>query len=333
MSKADGKEGGLDLQRGILSDDAGFSGFLKYLRGERMMSPNTLANYTMDAAQFLELFPAVCVGGDCNWGAVDDGMARRFAMKLTASGLKKTSVNRKLSSMRSFFRYLIREEIVGANPFRMVRGLKTEHRLPQVLTVEQVNDLLSAPTAYWAGKKAKTDNELAANTYCAARDSAILEVVYSGGLRISEAMNLNLEQIDFLSGTFKVLGKGNKQRLCMLGSPAKSALKCYLDARAALGLAGRRQPGPLFLNLRGGRMTTRSAERFFNEYVMQAGLPGDCTPHKLRHSFATHMLAAGADLRTVQEMLGHASLSTTQIYTHIDIKRLMAVYIKAHPKA
>ena len=252
-------------------------------------------------------------------------------MYLADAGLQKRSINRKLSSLRSFFRFLLREKRVRSNPFSLVDGMRTGKHLPMVLSEQQVTQLLDAPKKYWA--HAKDDDGRSDPDFAAARDSAALEVIYSGGLRISEALGLDLEDIDFLASRFKVRGKGRKERFCFLGRPAIKALHDYLLIREQKGLANRRAHGPVFLNSRGERLTTRSLERSFKLYLAEAGLPADCTPHKLRHSFATHLLAAGADLPTVQELLGHASVTSTQIYTHIDIGRLVEVYAKAHPKA
>ncbi len=239
-------------------------------------------------------------------------------------------MNRKLSSLRSFYRFLLREKLVDSNPFSLVDGMRTGKRLPMVLTEQQVTQLLDAPAKYWARH---AEDKRGDATFAATRDAAALEVIYSGGLRISEALGLNLEDIDFMASRFKVRGKGRKERFCFLGRPAIKALREYLVERERAGLASRRTPGPVFLNLKGTRLTTRSLERAFKVYLAEASLPQDCTPHKLRHSFATHLLAAGADLPTVQELLGHASITSTQIYTHIDIGHLIEVYAKAHPKA
>ena len=324
----------LEEERKILEEDPHFKSFLHYLRQERQYSENTVSSYTLDIAQFLRVNPNIVKDGHCEWENVTEGIARRFAMTLTATDVGKSSVNRKLSSMRTLFRFFIREDYMEANPFSVSQGLRTGKRLPKVLDEQQVVQLLEAPASYWrkmagAGNNVKGDAEFAA-----ARDAAALEVIYSGGLRISEAMNLNLEDIDFIAGRFKVLGKGKKERYCFLGRPAIAAIRAYLKVREELGYAGKRQNGALFINQRDGkRMTPRSLERNFKIYLAEANLPPDCTPHKLRHSFATHLLAAGADLPTVQELLGHASIATTQIYTHIDIGRLIEVYTKAHPKA
>lgn len=325
----------LTAARQLLGSQPPVQGFISYLRHERQYSEHTVLAYVQDVAHFVALaWPAL--PERIPWAECGERQARQFAMRLSEAGLNPRSVNRKVSSLRAFFRYLLREEVASANPFTLVRSLKSRPRLPMVFTVAQVLALLEAPRRYWsrqAAAAADSGAEPGSHDLAAARDLACLEVIYSGGLRIAEATGLNVEDLDLTGGTFRVLGKGRKERLCMLGQPAIRAVQEYLRLRAACGQAGRRERGPLFRNLQGERITPRSVERFFKLYVVEAGLPADFTPHKLRHSFATHLLAAGADLRTVQEMLGHASLSTTQIYTHVDITRLQEIYRKAHPKA
>ncbi|MCK5806259.1 MAG: tyrosine-type recombinase/integrase, partial [Lentisphaeria bacterium] len=258
----------------------------------------------------------------------------RFLQHLQNEGLSRSTLNRKTSSMRSFFRHLVREELVDGNPFSAMRTAKAVRKLPEVLSVEEVGRLLEAPEEYWrqnSGDGPPGMEEFA--DFACARDTAILEIIYSGGLRVSEAVGLDLEDVDQLSATAVVRGKGRKERIVLLGRPALEALGRCLKERARLGLGGKRDRGPLFRNREGGRLTARSVQRSLKKYLRQAGLSQECTPHKLRHSFATHLLDAGADLRTVQEMLGHASLSTTQIYTHVTEKRLLDAYEKAHPRA
>ncbi len=323
----------LESERNILGNDPYVSSFQLYLRRERQYSEHTVSSYMLDLAQFLRVNPSIATDGVCDWTLVREDMARHYGLHLSEGGEGKSSVNRKLSSLRTFFRYLLRESVVAANPFSIVRGLRSGHRLPVVLSEEQVKALLEAPAKFWARVQGDKQDGRSDAEFSAARDSAILEIIYSGGLRISEAIGLNFEDIDFLAKRFKVRGKGRKERFCFLGNPAALALRAYLRLRETRGLAGRRDKGPLFLNQKGGRLTPRSMQRAFKDYLNEAELPADCTPHKLRHSFATHLLAAGADLRTVQELMGHASLTSTQIYTHIDIGRLIEVYAKAHPKA
>ena len=326
----------LTAERDLLGKDEQMSGFVQFLKLEKIYSEHTVKNYFMDVAHFLHLTPHIIADGTCQWKSVAVRHAKHFAMEMTSQGLSRATVNRKMSSMRSFFRFLMREEIVEGNPFSQVKSARGGRRLPVFLDVKQVERLLNAPKTYWSKQQANLQGETDGRRECeflSARDTAILEIIYSAGLRISEAVGLNFEDIDFMSNNFRVRGKGGKERICIMGSYADKALREYLRQREIIGLAKRRDHGALFLNQRGERLTTRSVERWFKSYLLEANLPIDCTPHKLRHSFATHMLANGADLRMVQEMLGHASLSTTQIYTHVDIGRLMEVYEKAHPKA
>ncbi|MBE6365588.1 MAG: tyrosine recombinase XerC [Lentisphaerae bacterium] len=254
-------------------------------------------------------------------------------MALHESGNSKRSIQRKLSSLRSFFRYLMITGNAGMNPFADLPQIKADKPLPKVMSINQIDLLISAVSTCW-------ETALAAGTvrteggalFSSSRDRAIIEAIYSGGLRISEALNLNYADADISSGIIKVRGKGKKERLAVLGSPARKALREYLRFRNAAG--GNRQPdAPLFLNQQGSRLTPRSFQRNLKNYLATAGLPPDFTPHKLRHSFATHLLDAGADLRSVQEMLGHENLSTTQIYTHVSAERLKQVYSDAHPLA
>lgn len=328
-------QGQVESSPGRAASDPSLAAFVKYLRHERDASEHTIDGYHRDIAQFADvLWPAEGERG-IDWRAVDSLSGRQFVLVLQKRGLARTSLRRKVSSLRSFFRFLVREGILEGNPFAGLQTAKTAKRLPQVLSVDEVARLLAAPSSYWSRRAPQNESPEQAATadFIGARDAALLEVIYSGGLRISEAVGLNFQDIDFLSGTFVVRGKGKKERLCALGQPAISAVRVYLQQRAALGLAGRRDRGPLFLNLRAGRLTARSVQRAFKGYLREAGLSPDCTPHKLRHSFATHLLDAGADLRSVQELLGHASLSTTQIYTHVSAERLIAAYNKAHPRA
>lgn len=323
----------LDKERALLGKDGYVQSYVLYLRQERQASDHTISSYLLDLAQFVKMNPSHIREDGYSWENVSDMTARHHGMFLSEAGIGKASVNRKLSCLRSFFRFLMRENAVKINPFSLVGGMRTGKRLPVVLDEKQVTELLDAPAKYWGRIAARGEDKRGDAEFSAARDCAALEVIYSGGLRIGEAVGMNFEDIDFLAGRFKVRGKGRKERFCFLGHPAVKALREYLRIRDSRGLGGRREAGPLFRNLRGGRLTSRSLERAFKVYLAEAGLSADCTPHKLRHSFATHLLAAGADLPTVQELLGHASITSTQIYTHIDIARLVEVYSKAHPKA
>jgi integrase/recombinase XerC len=310
-----------------MADDACVQDFIRYLRSERDASVHTLKAYSRDIAQFVALvWPEGRVVPD--WRSVDSTIVRQFLVRLQKNGLARSSVQRKLSSLRSFGRFLVREGVLPGNPFSGVLAAKRPQRLPKVLSVAEVDRLLAAPADYW-----KLQGESKAS-FAAKRDAAILEVIYSGGLRINEAVQLDLADLDFYSETFVVRGKGRKERMCALGGPAIKAVKDDLKIREAVSLGGRRQPGPLFVNQRdGARLTPRSVQRSFKVYLATAGLPPNYSPHQLRHSFATHLLDSGADLRSVQELLGHASLSTTQIYTHVSAERMLEVYRQAHPRA
>jgi len=306
--------------------------FLSYLRNERQASEHTINSYRMDIEQFVHL------GFECNvdnfdWSRADIYKARTYIVTLGEEKLARTSILRKISSLRSFYRFLVREGAVNNNPFVGITSPKKSKLLPKYMSVNEVSRLLDAPKIYWKDALIKgiaKDEESA--SFAEARDSAILEVIYSGGLRISEALGLNFENIDLSSGIFKVRGKGKKERIEALGNPAITALKKYYKVRS-LRSSIFHPRSPIFINRFGNRLSARSFQRFFKYYLMTAELPQDMTPHKLRHSFATHLLDAGADLRSVQELLGHASLSTTQIYTHISTERMKQVYNAAHPKA
>lgn len=306
--------------------------FLRYLRTEREASAHTLDGYSRDIAQFTRLTMNSDTAS-ANWSTVDTYKARSFIVQLNNEGLSKTSILRKISSLRSFYRYLVREGIVEKNPFVGINSPKKGRKLPKYMSVDEVGNLLDAPSAYWreAGAKGIAKDDDSAK-FAAARDSALLEIIYSGGLRISEAMGINFEDIDLGHGIMRIRGKGKKERIAAIGGPAERALRHYLKIRPIR--SGNTAPrAPVFVNKYGNRLSARSFQRFLKAYLATADLPHDMTPHKLRHSFATHLLNAGADLRSVQELLGHASLSTTQIYTHISTERMKEVYSKAHPRA
>lgn len=334
--------------------------FLEYLRNERQASAHTIANYRRDILQFIHLvfkkeekkdpYSAIPLSptsvsvtekktvtaensAELHWSEAGIPHARLFMLELQKKNLTKSSIIRKISALRSFFRFLVREGIVPQNPFVGLTSPKKQKRLPQYMSTDEVNRLLNAPPTYWeeALKQGTAKDESSAN-FAKIRDTAILEIIYSGGLRISEALSLNLGDLNLLSDIIKIRGKGKKERIAALGGPAHKALKIYLEIREIRNSSAK-PASPLFVNKDGTRLSARSFQRFFKNYLSTAGLASDMTPHKLRHSFATHLLDAGADLRSVQELLGHANLSTTQIYTHISTKRLKDVYSKAHPRA
>ena len=306
--------------------------FIRHLQVEKNSSPHTIAAYTAGIVEFAVKVRA----SDCSfdqWHTVDREQARTFVMELHESGNSKRSIQRKLSAMRTFFRYLLTMGAADRNPFDDLPVIKADKPLPKVMTINQIELLISAVDTHWqtllASGSVKSEGGA---LFSSSRDKAIIETIYSGGLRISEALNLNYSEADISSGIVKVRGKGKKERLAVLGTPAKRALREYLRYRNAAG-GSRDGNAPLFLNQSGSRLTPRSFQRNLKNYLAAAGLPPDFTPHKLRHSFATHLLDAGADLRSVQEMLGHENLSTTQIYTHVSAERLKKVYTDTHPLA
>jgi len=319
----------------VLADEA-VSRYVRHLRAEKNASEHTVRNYAHDICQFAgQLWPDT--KPPFPWKRADRYAARRFLAGFQKAGLSPTTTGRKVSSMRSFYKFMVREELVEVNPFSGLLLPKRPKLLPNVLSIGEVSKLLQAPAKMWEQEKAARADApgKAWRGYARWRDAAILELLYSTGMRIGELAGLTDGQVDFLSGVVKVRGKGKKERLCPFGRPAHQALRHAVERRdlfwTALGKGG--TPPGLFLNCRGSRLTTRSMERFMKQYLAFAGLNPNLSPHTLRHSFATHMLDAGADLRCVQELLGHSSLSTTQIYTHVSVERLKQVYEQAHPRA
>ncbi|MBN1268287.1 MAG: tyrosine recombinase XerC [Kiritimatiellae bacterium] len=310
--------------------------FVRYLEGERNASVHTVNNYLGDLRQFALFTWGAGARPPFRWAELDRFAARKFLVHLQKEGRSPSTTGRKLSGLRSFFRFLLREERVKTNPFSGLLLPKRHRYLPDVLSVAEVCRLLEAPAKCAASQPGSKDRGGRAwQEYVEARDAAILEVLYSTGMRVSELVGLDEAQADYLSGVVKVRGKGKKERLCPLGGPATRALRKSVEKRrlfwTALGSRGR--PPALFLSRKGGRLTARSIERMVKKYAAFAGLKPGLSPHVLRHSFATHMLDNGADLRSVQELLGHSSLSTTQIYTHVSVERLKEVYEQTHPRA
>jgi integrase/recombinase XerC len=306
--------------------------FLNYLESERNASPHTVSGYLLDIAQFARFSAGDKGMAAFRWDEVDNFAARKFLVGFQKSGSQATTTGRKLSSLRTFYRFLEREGYVDSNPFSGLRAPKKSRNLPEILSVAEVGRLLEAP-AKAAKKPARGQAKSGGvEAYAVLRDTALLEVLYSTGARVSEIVNLFEGDIDILSGVIKVKGKGKKERLAPLGGPAGRALSAMITKGDELW-PRKGKSRPVFLNFRGEKLTVRSVERLMKRYLAAAGLNPNLSPHALRHSFATHMLDAGADLRSVQELLGHSSLSTTQIYTHITIDRLRKVYEEAHPRA
>ncbi len=297
--------------------------FLQTLETIKNISQHTASAYKRDLNQFFDFLKKSNIS---SLKSVDHLMLRRFLGTLHDKEYVKSSIARKCASLRSFFKFLVREGILKTNPASSLHTPKKEKKLPHFLTEEEVEAFLSLP---------KT------NDPAGMRDKAIFETLYSCGTRVSELAGLNLSDVDLLGEIIKVKGKGKKERLCPLGMPAIRAMNAYLDIRAVFfktGKAARKgfktipAKEAFFVNSKGGRLTTRSIERILKTYVIQI-TSKKVTPHTLRHSFATHLLQRGADLRSVQELLGHKNLSTTQIYTHVTTELLKKVYVSAHPRA
>ena len=308
--------------------------FVSFLLSERNSSQHTADGYLQDIAQFAHFR----WGGDTEppfpWEKVTQEDARSFLMHFSKSGAMATTTRRKLASLRTFYRWLSREGIVSENPFSALRGPRLAKSLPKVLSVEEVKRFLAAPLREIEELRRKGDSpSRMADIFACIRDAALYESLYSTGCRIAEMLMLTWGELDFAKGTVIVTGKGSKQRLCILGSRALEALRRLRSATDAFIPGGGDGECPVFQNGNGNRLPSREAERRMKKWLAAADLPSDITPHKLRHSFATHLLDAGADLRSVQEMLGHSSLATTQIYTHVSIERLKDEYAKAHPRA
>jgi integrase/recombinase XerC len=290
--------------------------FLKYMAAEKSASPHTLKGYREDLLQCAEfLTSAGCRAA----GDASSVLLRRYAAALHASGYAASTVARKLASMRSFYRYGQREGWVTANPAKPVKSPRRTRPLPSFLTHEEILRLLDAPRSKSLGD---------------VRDRAILELMYSSGVRVSELTGLDDHDLDLSGGTIRVRGKGRRERLGIVGSHAATALQAWLAARGALpcpgGTAGKQ---PLFRNRFGKRLSVRGVARLLEKHLAAAGLAGRASPHTLRHSFATHLLDNGADIRSVQELLGHKSIVTTQVYTHVTTARLLDAFNKAHPRA
>ena len=290
--------------------------FLDYLTYERNVSPNTVTAYREDLESFTGFLcnDYFTIARDqLDLRRVDHLAVRAYLAHLARRKLSRSSIARHLSAMRSFFKYLMREAVVDANPARIVATPKREKHLPSVMQPSDVALLLEQPDL---------------STPLGLRDRAFLELLYASGLRIAELVGIDIDDVELRARLVKVRGKGAKERIVPFGSKAEEAMRAWLAAREAPP-----EEEALFVNYRGERITARSVRRLFDGYVRDAALRAGISPHTMRHSFATHLLNAGADLRAIQELLGHASLSTTQKYTHLNDWELMKVYRKAHPRA
>jgi len=279
--------------------------YLSYLEIEKNYSSHTILNYKLDLEEFAKF------SGDIDLKQIEYTTLRRFLAHMRERHLKPRSVARKLSSLRAFFKYLQREKIVEKNPAALLVTPKLDKPLPHFLSEAEATQLIEAP---------KSDNK------ADPRDKAIFEVLYSTGMRVSELVGLDVDDVDFIGNIARVMGKGKKERMVPIGDTALDALKKYIDTRKV-------QHKAMFLNKNGSRLSDRSVRNIINKFILKEAMAQHVTPHMFRHSFATHLLNRGADLRSVQELLGHVNLSTTQIYTHLTTDKLKMVYDKAHPRA
>jgi len=297
--------------------------YLRHIASGRHLSPNTIAAYRRDLTEFLDYLTGRFGAEDWTWDGVDRLVLRSYLGHLSRRGLARRSIARKLSALRSFFRFLHREEIVEANPARAVRSPKLERTLPGWLGRADIEKLF-----------ALAELRAAENTFRGTRDLAIIETFYATGVRLSELRGLDMADVDLIGDQIKVLGKGRKERIVPLGSAAVRALRRYEPRRAeVLARTGSRERNAVFISERGRRLSARQLQGIVCALLDTVAENAGLSTHSLRHSFATHMLDAGADLLAVKELLGHASLSTTRIYTHTSKERLKRVYDQAHPRA
>jgi site-specific recombinase XerD len=286
--------------------------FLRYLEAEKNASPQTIRTYRTSLEAFRKFRP---VGSWIDLRAED---FRAWMLEMMKASMARASVRLRFSALRAFYVFLHMRRTISKNVLLEVSLPKAEKQLPRFLTTSQVDALVAAPVSAVKNKQAPT--------WMAARDAAVIELFYSTGMRLSELVGLDVRDVDPISETARVTGKGSRERVCPVGGPALEAIQRYRHA-------ARVNAGPLFINKSRRRLSSRAVNSLLKLRLAQAGLPSDLSPHKLRHSFATHLLDNGADLRSVQTLLGHASLSTTQIYTHVTIERLKAAFMAAHPRA
>jgi integrase/recombinase XerC len=292
--------------------------FREYLIVERNASPHTVIAYIRDLEQFHAWLQGIAETAEVTLGAVDRGSIRMYLGVLAERGLTRRSISRKVSSFRAFFLFAERRGFLGENPTVNLHTPKIDRRLPAFVDEESISRLLSLPDT---------------TTREGARNAAILELFYSTGMRLSELTGLGLKDINLKTHTVRVLGKRRKERILPIGNPAAAAIERYLRFRIAGTASAPRDTDALFLNNRGDRLSSRSVYTIVNEHIRSVSDQAQCSPHVLRHSFATHLLDRGADLQAVRELLGHESLSTTQIYAHVTTDHLKRAYAKAHPRA
>jgi integrase/recombinase XerC len=295
--------------------------FLQHMQYERAVSPHTLRNYASDLEQFKQHLFKIEKRADLPVSEIDRLTIREWMAALHGDH-KKTSIARKLASLRTFFQFLVREGVIETNPAKLVATPRIERKLPNHLSVDDAVRFIETPDI---------------NTDLGRRDRAIVEFLYATGIRVGELVNIDIKDVDFREKLVRVTGKRKKQRIVPFGEPALQAVLLYLEKTRTVFLnncpPAKRDENALFLNYQGTRITTRSVGRMIDKYIKQCADIHSISPHSLRHSFATHLLDSGADLRDIQELLGHARLSTTQIYTQVSMEKLIDVYTSAHPKA
>jgi len=287
--------------------------FVAYLKHEKNASPHTIACYKRDLLQLEQYLEQ----RKMDLKEVDNIALRGFLAMLYGRGEKKSTASRKLAAIRSFFQYCVRKRWMEDNPAKVVSTPKQEKPVPSFLSEEEMEEFLDLPQT---------------NKPLDMRDKAMLELLYATGIRVSELVGINLEDLKFTERLIRIRGKGKKERLVLFGRKAEESLRSYMRTRSLIN-KGRIEEKPLFLNYRGRKLSSRSVERTVDKYIRQSALRRKISPHSLRHSFASHLLSRGADLRVIQELLGHESLATTQKYTHLDLKRLLEVYRKSHPRS
>ena len=287
--------------------------FLAYLRHERNASPHTISSYGRDLGQL----EAYLIEKKADWRSADNVVLRGFLARLYEKKLKKSTIGRKLAAMRSFYDYCLKRKWIDKNPAKVLSTPRQDKNVPTFLSEDEMAEFLDLPSS---------DEPLDL------RDRAALELLYASGIRVGELVAIDLVDVGFDERLVRVKGKGKKERLVPFGRKAEVSLRTYLRARPDL-LKGRLGQNAFFLNYKGGRLTSRSVERIVRKYIRRTAVCRKISPHSLRHSFASHLLSRGADLRVIQELLGHASLATTQKYTHLDLKQLLDVYKKSHPRS
>ena len=295
--------------------------YISFLKNEKNYSHNTIISYKNDLLQLLNYLKDYKIIKRNNIQFIDRSIMRKYIVYLKKCDYSIRSICRKISTIRSFFKFLSREGIVDINPTINLITPKIDKKLPYFLYLEEINKLIETPPGH---------------TIFGIRDRAILELLYGTGMRVGELVNLNIRDIDLYEKTVRVLGKGSKERILPLGNPSIETVQEYLTRRSLFRKnisIDKNDQNALFLNCFGGRLSARNIRRIIIKYMKMSGLNKKISPHVLRHSFATHLLGGGADLRSVQELLGHESLSTTQIYTHITKERLKAIYKKSHPRS